>query len=132
MPKAKSKSKKRKKEVSSSETSDSGTNSDSSEESSEESERDLSGDRSDDESEESDDDPRNRFLTPFLQEKPVKMVVTKWMKNKLRGAFLGTPVGKDEKAAMIDRYYCSPAHFKLFSAPKVSGNFLVLFIFYFY
>ena len=109
---------KRNKESSSDSSSGSESSSDSSD--TEREDRSISGDRSTSGSE--NEDPRNQFLPAFVKPKPVKMTVSKFAKSKLRSGFLGTPVGKDERVEMMDKYYCSQSDFKLFSAPRITGE----------
>ena len=103
-----------------SETSRSGRESDSdtlsetsSDESDEKSTRKMSGQRSDD-SDTDTPDIKDQLIIPEFKPKPVMSTVTKFARQKLRGAFLGLPIGKDERKAIVERYYCCPGMRLLF------------------
>ena len=83
----------------------------------------ISGQKSD--GSESEEDIKDQFLLPIFKPKPVKVEVSDWAKSRLRSAFLGTPISKDERVQLTDDYRCSQADHKLFSAPKVAGKIIV-------
>jgi hypothetical protein len=105
-----SKNKRQESETEPSETGDSDSSETSSSESSEE------------EEEEEVVDIKDQFLPEVFRPKPTKVQYSAWAKNKIRGPFLGTPLGVDERDKIMDMYYCSPADYKLFSPPRITGN----------
>lgn len=67
-------------------------------------------------------DPKDLLLPDFCSPKEIASKVSDWAKNKVHGAFLGLACGKDEKKALVDKYYCSQEDFALFSAQTVQGK----------
>lgn len=83
--------------------------------------RDIGGDK-DDSDTGSELDIKDQYLPKHFQPKPPKVKVSRWAKTRARGPYLGTKIGKDERADLVDRYYCSEGDHKLFAAPMIADS----------
>ena len=87
------------------------------------SDRALSGQKdSDGDGNESDVDVRDAYLLETFKPKEIKSEVSSFAKSRLRGPFLGTKLGKQERLQIKEDYYCSQG-MEIFSSLFVKLNY---------